>query len=84
MSRVLTAEWQRVAPADEPEAAARWRARRLSLERAGCHHWVFRSPSDPEAYLEFIEAGDTALLVEARARAGMQPDAEILTEVELS
>lgn len=84
MSRVLTAEWQRVEPADEPEAAARWRARRLTLERAGCHHWVFQSPSDPDAYLEFIEAGDRGLLLEARARAGMQPDADILTEVELS
>jgi hypothetical protein len=80
----LTAEWIRVEPADEPEAAQRWRARRAQLEQAGCHHWVFRSPSDPAAFLEFIEAGDAAVLASARTRAGMTPDAEILTELELS
>jgi hypothetical protein len=80
----LTAEWIRVEPADEPEAAQRWRARRAQLERAGCHHWVFRSPSDPGAFLEFIEAGDATILASARTQAGMAPDAEILTELELS
>ena len=84
MPRALTAEWLRVEPADEPEAAQRWRARRLQLERDGCHHWIFRSPSDPAAFLEFIEAGDASLLETARARAGMAPNAEILTELELS
>ena len=83
MPRALTAEWHRVEPAEEPEAAQRWRARRAQLERAGCHHWVFRSPSDPAAFLEFIEAGDAALLERARAAAGM-PNAEILIELELS
>lgn len=84
MPRVLSAEWLRVQPADEPEAAQRWRARRDQLAREGCHHWVFRSPSDPAAFLEFIEAGDAALLEGARERAGMTPAAEILIEVELS
>ena len=83
MPRALTAEWHRVESADEPEAAQRWRARRAQLERAGCHHWVFRSPSDPAAFLEFIEAGDATLLAGARAAAGM-PNAEILIELELS
>lgn len=84
MPRALTAEWLRVEPADEPEAAQRWRARRDQLSREGCHHWVFRNPSDPSAFLEFIEGADAALLKSARERAGMSPDAEILIEVELS
>ena len=84
MPRALTAEWLRVEPSDEPEAAQRWRARRAQLERDGCHHWIFRSPSDPAAFLEFIEGGDPVLLESARARAGMTPNAEVLTELELS
>ena len=84
MPRALTAEWHRVEPADEPEAAQRWRARRAQLELAGCHHWVFRSPSDPAAFLEFIEGADAALLERARQVAGMPPNAEILMELELS
>ena len=84
MPRALTAEWHRVEPAEEPAAAQRWRARRAQLERSGCHHWVFRSPSDPAAFLEFIEAGDAALLERAREAAGMPPNAEILMELELS
>ena len=83
MPRALTAEWHHVEPADEPAAAQRWRARRVLLEREGCHHWVFRSPSDPLAFLEFIEAADASSLTGARAAAGM-PNAEILTELELS
>lgn len=84
MPRALTAEWVHVDPADEPAAAQRWRARQLRLQQEGCHHWVFRSPSDPTAFLEFIEAGDPAQLDRARALAGMTPNAEILTELELS
>ena len=84
MARALTAEWVRVEPADEPEAAQRWRARRHQLAADGCHHWVFRSPSDASRFLEFIEAGDAAILQGARERAGMRADAEILIEVELS
>ena len=84
MARALTAEWVRVEPADEPEAAQRWRARRHQMAADGCHHWVFRSPSDSTRFLEFIEAGDSAILQGARERAGMRSDAEILIEVELS
>lgn len=84
MIRALTAEWQRVEPADEPQTAQRWRARRQQLAADGCHHWVFRSPSDPAAFLEFIEAGSAVVLASARERAGMAPAAEILIEVELS
>ena len=83
MPRALTAEWHRVEPADEPAAAQRWRALRARLQGAGCHHWVFRSPSDPSAFLEFIEAADASLLEGARTAAGM-PNAEILIELELS
>jgi hypothetical protein len=82
--RALTAEWRRVVPADQPRAASQWRARRDALARNGCHHWVFQSPSDPDAFLEFIEGADAAALAAARARAGMDADAEILTELELS
>ena len=84
MSRALTAEWVHVDPVDEPEAAQRWRARRHQLAADGCNHWVFRSPSDSTRFLEFIEAGDAALLRDARQRAGMRTDADILIEVELS
>jgi hypothetical protein len=82
--RALTAEWQRVEPADEPEASRRWRATRDQLARDGCHHWIFRSPTDPAAFLEFIEAADAGVLRDARERAGMKPTAEILSELELS
>ena len=84
MPRALTAEWQRVASADQPEAARQWRLRRDLLAREGCHHWVFRSPADPDAFLEFIEAGSAAILEGARASAGMKPSAEVLIELELS
>lgn len=84
MPRALTAEWVHLDAADEPEAASRWRARRHQLAADGLHHWVFRSPSDPSCFLEFIEGGDAALLRDARARAGMPADTEILVEVELS
>lgn len=84
MPRALTAEWRRVAPADQPAAAQQWRARRDLLTREGCHHWVFQSPSDPDAFLEFIEAGDVTIIEGARARAGMKPAAEVLIELELS
>ena len=84
MPRALTTEWYRVEPEDEPEAAQRWRARRALMQKEGCHHWIFRSPSDQAAFLEFIEGGDATMLASARARAGMSPDAEILTELELS
>lgn len=83
MARALTAEWTQVAPADEPEAAQRWRARRHHLAADGCHYWVFRSPGDPTAFLEFIEGGSAVEVASARERAGMAP-AEILIEVELS
>ena len=84
MPRALTAEWQKVEAADQPEAASRWRARREVLLRHGCHHWVFRNPSDPAAFLEFIEGADAEILARARAGAGMDESAEILTELELS
>ena len=84
MPRALTAEWQRVASADQPEAARQWRLRRDLLAREGCHHWVFRNPADPDAFLEFIEAGSAAILEGARASAGMKPSAEVLIELELS
>lgn len=84
MPRALTAEWRHVEPADEPEAARAWRARRNQLARDGCNYWIFRSPTDPAAFLEFIEAADAEVLRQARARAGMNPTSEILSELELS
>lgn len=84
MPRALSAEWRHVEPADEPEAARVWRARRNQLARDGCHYWVFRSPTNPAAFLEFIEAADAEVLRQARARAGMNSTAEILSELELS
>lgn len=83
MPRALTAEWVRVLPDEEPAAAQRWRALRHRLAGEGCHHWVFRNPADPTAFLEFIEAADGDLLAGARSRAGMS-SAPILIEVELS
>jgi hypothetical protein len=83
VARALTAEWSHVDPGDEPEAARRWRARRDHLAAVGCHHWVFRSPGTPTAFLEFIEGGSATVVASARERAGMAP-AEILIEVELS
>lgn len=84
MPRALSVEWVEVAPSDEPEFAQRWRARRHQLAADGCHHWVFRSQAKSTRFFEFIEAGDAALLSDARQRAGMRTDAEILIEVELS
>jgi hypothetical protein len=78
MARALTAEWQHIPPADQPEAASRWRARHDS------HHWIFRSPTNPDAFLEFIEGADADVLSKARAGAGMNAPVEILTELELS
>jgi hypothetical protein len=83
LARALTAEWQKIIPAEQPEAASRWRARREILARHGCHHWIFRSPSDPDAFLEFIEGVDAATIALARSGAGLDTSTEILTELEL-
>ena len=83
MPRALTAEWQRITTADQPEAARRWRVRREVLARHGCHHWIFRSPSDPDAFLEFIEGSDAEIIALARSGAGLDASTEILTELEL-
>ena len=83
MPRALTAEWQRITTADQPEAASRWRARREVLARHGCHHWIFQSPSDPDAFLEFIEGSDAEVIAAARSGAGLDASAQILTELEL-
>jgi hypothetical protein len=80
----MTVDWRRVEPADEAAAQKQWRARRDKLAKEGCNHWVFRSPSDDSSYLEFIEAKDASVLKGARERAGMEPNEEILTELELS
>ena len=42
------------------------------------------SPSDIAAFMEFVEAADADVLVKARERAGMEPNEEILIELELS
>ena len=84
MARALTAEWQSVAAADQPEAASRWRVRREILATHGCHHWIFQRPSDPAAFLEFIEGANAGALAAARAAAGLGSSVEILTELELS
>ena len=84
MPRALTAEWQEVPPLNQPEAASRWRVRRDILAQHGCHHWVFRSPSNPDAFLEFIEGANAEAVERARALAGLDQSAEILTELELS
>ena len=84
MPRAVTAQWQHVEPDGVAAAAAQWRARREQLARSGVHYWVFRSPSDPSAFVEFVEAADAGQVQQARADAGMPPDAEILIELELS
>jgi hypothetical protein len=84
LARALTAEWQRIVTADQPDAASQWRARRDVLARHGCHYWIFRSPSDPDAFLEFIEGADAETIAMARAGAGLDASTEILTELELS
>lgn len=84
MARAVTAEWHRVAPAALAGAVARWRERRDRVVAAGAHYWVFASSADPGSYVEFIEARDEASLGSARAGAGMEPPADLLTEVELS
>jgi hypothetical protein len=82
--RALSVEWVDVDPSAEPEFSQKWRARRHQLAADGCHHWIFRSQVESTRFLEFIEAGDAASLSDARQRAGMRTDAEILIEVELS
>lgn len=84
MGRVLTAEWQRVSPADRPRAERAWRDRRAVLAAHGAHHWLFVSATDPDAYLEFTEAADPDALRRAHAEAGLGSDLPILYEVELS
>ena len=84
MPRVMTVDWRRIEPEKEAEAEEQWRARKAQLAKDGCQHWVFRSPSDIAAYMEFVEAADADALMKARERAGMEPNEEILTELELS
>ena len=84
MPRALTAQWQHLEPSAVAAAKAQWSARRDQLAHSGAHYWVFRSPSDPTVFVEFIEAADAGLVKQARADAGMPPDAEILIELELS
>jgi hypothetical protein len=80
----MTMDWRRIEPEKEAEAEQEWRTRRAQLAKDGCHHWVFRSPSDIATYMEFVEADDADVLRGARERAGMEPNDEVLTELELS
>lgn len=84
MPRVMTVDWRRIEPEQEAAAERQWRDRREKLAKDGCKHWVFRSPSDIAAFMEFVEAADADILAKARERAGMEPNEEILTELELS
>lgn len=84
MPRVMTMDWRRIEPEKEAEAEQQWRARKALLAKDGCQHWVFRSPSDIATYMEFVEAADADVLKKARERAGMEPNDEVLTELELS
>ena len=84
MPRVMTVDWRRIEPEQEAAAESQWRDRRAKLAKEGCKHWVFRSPSDIAAYMEFVEAADAESLRSARERAGMEPNEEVLTELELS
>jgi hypothetical protein len=83
MGRALTAEWTRVPESGRDAAMAQWSRRREQVGTHGCHYWVFASPDEPDAYLEFVEGRDAAVLARARAAAGLPASIPILTEVEL-
>jgi hypothetical protein len=74
----LTAEWQRVR---QPTSPAPGSGERREVLARGVSP-LGSEPATP-AFLD-IEAGDTTIIEGARARAGMEPAAEVLIELELS
>ncbi|HWP02558.1 MAG TPA: hypothetical protein VNL96_03815 [Gemmatimonadaceae bacterium] len=63
---------------------ARWRTARASLEASGCHLWIFRSASDQQRFVEFVEGRDPSSLCAARQRAGLEGgNVELFIEVQL-
>ncbi|HEY8257162.1 MAG TPA: hypothetical protein VIG08_05860 [Gemmatimonadales bacterium] len=57
MARTLTVSRVRVRPGAEPEYLAAVGALSSLAESRGWHLWVFRSPSDPQLFLECSESG---------------------------
>lgn len=75
MPRTLTAARAMVRAGDADTYRAVLRRRAAAARERGARFWVFRSVSEPGAYLEFTETAD--------ASAGSRSEAEIALEREM-
>ena len=90
MPRTLTAARAMVRPEDDDQYRALLGARAAAARARGANFWVFRSCTDPGAYLEFVESGSgsagarSAREIElehvSRTLAAYGPDAEDVWE----
>ena len=77
MARTLTVSRVRVRPGGEAEYLAAVQALAALAEARGWHLWVFRSPGDPQLFLECTESGSAE---SHRAIAERPPDERWLEE----
>jgi len=85
MARALTIERSKVSRHERDAYFAGLRERRDRLRAASCNFWVYEDTSEPGLFVELPEAHDVGTLAAARVSVfDSDPDAHILTEVELS
>ncbi|MGI8496474.1 MAG: hypothetical protein ACR2OG_02680 [Gemmatimonadaceae bacterium] len=69
MSRSLVLQRTVVPIAERSRFLEQIRARRVHYETARCRFWLFEEADLPGAYIEFVEAADSATLAAALERA---------------
>ena len=85
-ARALTMQRTLVLPAQRKTFFERLSRKKRYYAEANCRFWVFEEAGLPGAFLEFVEAPDTATLARAQAAA---PDplldpGRVYTEVEIA
>ena len=86
MPRGSDVDWRASSQRRKPEAGEQWRAAQDAAgRRTGVTTGCSGARATSRRFMEFVEAADADAPEEAREqRAGMEPNEEILTELELS
>jgi len=69
MSRALTIQRTTIPPSERARYLTRLAERAAHYAAASCRFWVFEDPALRNAFVEFTEADDAAILAEAVASA---------------
>ena len=86
MPRAISMRQTVVPSGDRDEFRARAGRARAHYVTRGCHYWLFEEATLPGAYVEFFEANDRTILLQAHSDAP-QPileSARMYVEVELT